>query len=184
VNDNERRRPQTETADWIVAAFNRHERPLLRYAAWLLDDVDRARDIVQETFLRLCRERPESVDDHLPQWLFTVCRNLAIDAQRKSGRTESLGGVVDILNAPDVEKALEAFERQELLVQILRIVETLPKNQREVVHLRFEGGLSYKQISAVTGLSVGNVGFLIHSAMAGIRRRITASPATSRREVP
>jgi RNA polymerase sigma-70 factor (ECF subfamily) len=172
VTEDPREQGHTGSGDWIVAAFERHERPLLRYAAWLLDDADRARDVVQETFLRLCRERPDAVQAHLPQWLFTVCRNLAVDVQRRSGRTESMDDAA-ILEAPDVGKALE---QQELLMQVLKIAEALPRNQREVVCLRFQGGLSYKEISAVTGFSVGNVGFLIHTAMTRIRERVIQGP--------
>ncbi len=39
---------------WIRQALERHERPLVHYAARLIGDVERARDVVQETFLRLC----------------------------------------------------------------------------------------------------------------------------------
>ena len=73
-------------AQWIVSALARYEAPLLRYASRLLGDVDRARDVVQDTFLKLCREDPTRLDGHLAQWLFTVCRNRALDIQRKEGR--------------------------------------------------------------------------------------------------
>jgi RNA polymerase sigma-70 factor (ECF subfamily) len=161
--------------DWIVAVLERYEKPLLRYAAWLLDDAERARDVVQETFLRLCKEKQESVGDHVPQWLFTVCRNLAFDLRSANARTERLDDTQD-LDPSDVARALEAVEQQALLAQILAVVEALPKNQREVVYLRFKAGFSYKEISIVTGLSVGNVGFLIHSAMLNIRRRMVGDP--------
>ena len=77
-------------SQWVVDALDRHERPLLRYAKWLLGDVEMARDVVQETFLRLCREDRARVDGHLAAWLFTVCRNLALDAREKASRSASL----------------------------------------------------------------------------------------------
>jgi hypothetical protein len=61
-----------------------------------------------------------------------------------------------------------------LLGQVLELLATLPRNQREVVYLRFQGGLSYREISAVTGLSVSNVGFLLHTAVRAIRSHLRA----------
>ena len=63
--------------------------------------------------------------------------------------------------------------------EIFRMLDRLPKNQREVVYLKFQCDLSYKEISEVTKLSVTNVGFLIHSAVRAIRKQMM--PETSRR---
>jgi len=156
---------------WITSALERYEKPLLRYAAWLLDDVDRAKDVVQETFLRLCREKEETVGNRLPQWLFTVCRNLVFDVRKRDSHIQNLDDT-QRLDEADIAGVLEALEQRELLDEILRIVEELPKNQREVVYLRFKCGFSYKEISQLTNLSSTNVGFLLHSAMERIRRRI------------
>ena len=50
----------------------------------------------------------------------------------------------------------------------------MPANQQEVVHLKFQSGLSYREISDVTGLSVSNVGFLLHTALARLREQVAA----------
>ena len=52
----------------------------------------------------------------------------------------------------------------------------LPDNQQEVVRLKFQDGLSYKEIAGVTGLTVSNVGFLIHTAIHTLRREFAAQP--------
>ena len=65
------------------------ESPLIGYAATILNDPDRARDVVQDTFIRLCQQDPGKVRDHLKSWLFTVCRNRALDLLRKDKRTQS-----------------------------------------------------------------------------------------------
>ncbi len=62
---------------WVTGAVARFEKPLFVYASRLLRDAEAARDVVQETFLKLCASERESVDDHLAEWLFTVCRNRA-----------------------------------------------------------------------------------------------------------
>ncbi len=48
----------------------------------------------------------------------------------------------------------------------------LPDNQQEVIRLRIEHGLSYAQISEVTELSVGNVGYLLHTGLKTLRTQM------------
>lgn len=56
--------------------------------------------------------------------------------------------------------------------QARALLDRLPENQREVIHLKIEHGLSYRQISEVTGLSVSNVGYLLHQGLQTMRRRL------------
>lgn len=159
---------------WITEALERYESQLVRYATWILGDIERARDVVQETFLRLCREKPSRIRDHLAQWLFTVCRNLAFDVRKKENRMSPLSDA-DVNAIPSDRvgpRPLAALERKETMSQILRLVGTLPKNQREVIYLKFQCDLSYKEISEVTRLSVTNVGFLIHTAIKALRKEL------------
>jgi RNA polymerase sigma factor (sigma-70 family) len=159
---------EIKKAQWIVEVLDRYEGSLVRYATWILGNVECARETVQETFLRLCREDPASVSGHLAQWLFTVCRNLAFDARKKEGRMTPLG---------DIEIGVTTdLEDKQTISQILQIVETLPKNQREVIYLKFQSDLSYKEISSITNLSVSNVGFLIHTAVRAIRKQMLSEP--------
>src|SRR5262245_5613103 len=76
----------TEPGDFVPNAFARYGERLAEYAARILGDRDRAADVVQETFLRLCRERREEIEPKLVQWLYTVCRTRALDIQRKERR--------------------------------------------------------------------------------------------------
>jgi RNA polymerase sigma-70 factor (ECF subfamily) len=161
---------RTPKSQWVAEALEKHEQSLIRYAKWLLGDLDAARDVVQETFLRLCRADPARIEGHVAQWLFTVCRNLALDARKKAARLASLE-CADAAVASDLD---ERHDQRQALGQILDVLDTLPRNQREVIYLRFQGGLSYKDISAVTELSVGNVGFLLHTAVRAIRSQMGA----------
>ena len=155
---------------WVVGALELHERPLIRYAKWLLGDVESARDVVQETFLRLCREEPAKLEGHLAPWLFTVCRNLALDARKKAGRMASIEDT-EFVVANDLD---ERHDARQALARIHATLEKLPPNQREVVYLKFQCDLSYKEISEVTALSVSNVGFLLHTAVRAIRSHLGA----------
>ncbi|MEM9493921.1 MAG: sigma-70 family RNA polymerase sigma factor [Myxococcota bacterium] len=159
---------------WIRAALRRFEGPLLRYAASITGDDERARDVVQETFLHLCQAERSQIETHLAAWLFRVCRNRALDLRRKETRMQSLEPVAEA-RLPSREPGPAAVaERSEGTAHLMEIVKTLPDNQREVMYLRFQSGLSYKEISAITGHSVSYVGVLIHGAVKIVRERMTA----------
>jgi len=67
-----------------------------------------------------------------------------------------------------------AAERGDLMDGVTRLIAGLSANQQEVVRLKFQGGLSYREISNVTELSVTNVGYLLHTAIQKIRDRLEA----------
>jgi RNA polymerase sigma factor (sigma-70 family) len=171
------------TDDRIGDALSRFEAPLLRYARRLLSDGERARDVVQDTFLQLCRQDPARVDGHLAQWLFTVCRNRALDVQRREGRLRPLDE--DALSEqPSPEPTpSRRLEGREALDEVRAVLATLPASQQEVLHLKFQDHLSYQEIAAVTGLTVSHVGVLVHNGLKELRARMGrgASPEGLRR---
>ena len=63
-------------------------------------------------------------------------------------------------------------EQRETTGEVLGLLAQLPKNQQEVVRLKFQNGLSYQEISKVTNLTVSNVGFLIHTVIKTIRQQL------------
>ena len=160
----------TKDTDWIASALEEYERPMMRYAANILGDVERAREVVQDTFMKLCRQDRSRLRDHLAQWLYSVCRNRALDVLRKEKRMTALGEAQFNLPAhgPGI---LSVMEREEQISGVMSILRTLPANQQEVIRLKFQGELSYLQISQITKLSVSNVGFLIHTGLKTIREK-------------
>ncbi len=164
-------------ADWVRSAVERFEGPLTLYAARLLGDAESARDVVQDTFLRLCAQAREHVDGRLAEWLFTVCRNRALDVLRKESRMTQLSDEqVQVRTSPDPGPA-DLAERRESAARVLGLLETLPKSQREVIRLKFQNGFSYQEISRISGHSVGNVGYLIHVGLKTIRGQLAEGPA-------
>jgi len=71
------------------------------------------------------------------------------------------------------------LEQSEAARRVLAAVAELPPAQQEVLRLRFQEELSYKEISAVTGHSVSSVGFLIHTGVHRVRRQMQAVPAAA-----
>lgn len=146
-----------------------YESALIGYATTLLHDRDRARDVVQDTFIRLCQQEVSQVRDHLKSWLFTVCRNRALDLLRKDHRLQPLEDshwqtVAEPGPPPDAQADLN-----ERLASVLQLLERLSANQRDVILLKFQQGLSYQEIHHITGLSPGNIGFLIHTGLKQLR---------------
>jgi RNA polymerase sigma factor (sigma-70 family) len=148
---------------WLQAALERHEEALLRYAASVVGKAA-AQDVVQETFLTLCRTSPDRLAGRLAPWLFVVCKHHALQALRKVRRLAPLDAV-DV--AADGEWG--RVEAQPSVKQIEALIDQLPDKQRQAVILKFSGGLSYKEIAEVMNVSVTHVGVLLHTALSRVR---------------
>jgi RNA polymerase sigma-70 factor (ECF subfamily) len=167
-----------DTRRALHEAIARYHRPLVAYAMSQTGDLPRAQDAAQETLLKLCQQPADKLErDILPRlapWLFTVCRNAVIDLHRKESRmtatdTQAMDQTTPIKNSP--ADHADANDQQD---HLLGLVASLPSHQREVVQLRFDGGLAYREIADVTGHSVSYVGVLLHDAIAALRQQLTA----------
>jgi len=158
------------TADDLVEyALKEYESPLIGYAMNILKDLDRARDVVQDTFIRLYKQDVEKVKGGLKTWLYTVCRNRALDVLRKEKRMvvvddEMFSYTESKDLSPDV-----VIDQQERVKQLMDYLDHLSENQKQVIILKFQKGMSYSEISAETGLTDGNVGFLLHNGLKKLR---------------
>jgi len=176
MNDEIRSDCDLTPEDWIQSAIEEHEGSLLRYANHFVHDLETARDVVQDTFLQLCRNPNEELRPRLAQWLFTVCRNRAIDVCRKERRMKlapenQLDDHMSGQSDPSVDPVAR-LEKSESAIGLLQQVEKLPDRQQEVLRLKFHAGLSYKEIAEVTGLTSTNVGFILHTAISKLRTRM------------
>lgn len=160
----------------VEALLDEHEPALISYAKRLLGgDVERARDVVQDAFLRLCKQ--ESLDGLGREWLFTVTRNLCVDVHRKESRMTTFESE-DALGpretaGPTASVILE--EREDLA----RAIGRLPDKQQEAIRLKFESGLSYAEIGRVMETSAGTVGWLLHTAIQGLKARMAPEGGVS-----
>ncbi len=159
-------------ADRLASVLDRFERPLIGYAYVRCGDYGTAQDAVQETLLRFLRQGPTGEVESLAPWLFTTCRHILTDLYRKARRqpptdllTDDLHGDV-LSSAPSPD---EMLTEKETAGELRRLIAALPQIQQEVVRLKFETGLSYRDIAAATGLSIANVGWLLHQAVTTLR---------------
>jgi RNA polymerase sigma-70 factor (ECF subfamily) len=162
-------------SDWVMKALAEHESPLLRYARSIVGPA-KAEDVVQDVFLKLCSESKEAVEGHLAAWLFRVCRNRAIEVLRSDGRQRELVDGDD-LPAPDSGPG-GAFERKEALTRMGRALSRLTRREREVLALKVDSGLRYKEIAEVMNLSASNVGFILHGALKKLREDLAPDETT------
>lgn len=154
----------------VRRAVAEYEMLLTGYACNLTQDLEMARDVVQDTFIKLYAQEPDRIDGPgLKAWLFTVCRNRALDLMRRRRRLVSLeDSTVNQFTDPAPSPDRIAADQDETDL-ILKTFRRLPANQAEVLRLKFQSDLSYQEIAEVTGLSPSNVGFLIHTGLKRLR---------------
>ena len=161
--------------DWIGEVLEEYQAGLIRYAMRITGDLEKARDVVQDTFLQLCKQEPARIKGHLAPWLYTVCRHRALDVQRKESRMTVLQEVDGFMAVDPAQSPARQVETREMVTEVLGALNQLTPNQQEVIRLKFQAGLSYREIGQITGLSTSNVGFQIHTGIKKLRQKIASS---------
>ncbi len=160
------------TFDEVLTTY---QAPLLRYVTRLLNNSAYAQDIVQETFMKLVHiwRNGAHAGPNLRPWLYRVAHNLAVDHIRRESRLQHL-------HERDAEErrtakdgvADKAAKNAEQLQSTLEQLRRLGPEERQVVLLRLQEGLSYREISQVTGRTEGNIGCILHHAVKKIADRL------------
>ncbi len=167
---------QKRGSQWIEDALRRYEKPLIRRALRVTGDIELARDIVQDAFLRLCNADREKVEQKAVSWLYTVVRNRAIDVMKKENRMNRFD---DARVIPDTESLgpHDVASKKEIHRLVLEAIETLNETEKEAILLKFQDGLSYREISQVMGKSLGSVSRLMSVALQTVRDYLNAKSA-------
>lgn len=172
--------PGLDVADAVSRAVGEFERKLLRYAQSWVGQLESAQDVVQETFLQLHRQAQNHMPPSLAAWLFTVCRNRAIDWCRRQQRANSTTNLEnseldDATAVYGAESPVECLIRDESHEKLREQLACLTTTQQEAMRLRFQGGLSYQEIAQVTGMTTNHVGVTIHAALQKLRERMAGT---------
>src|SRR5437879_7444051 len=119
---------ETERMQTLMKRF---EIPLLQFATRITSDRERAKDVVQETFVKFQRNGALPKESEPATWLFTVCRNGALNVCRKERRMMYLDE--ELLQSRESEQPMpfERIEQEEAAGFLMRIVATLPPRQQE-----------------------------------------------------
>jgi RNA polymerase sigma-70 factor (ECF subfamily) len=173
--------PRSVTMEELFIAL---EAPLLGYAMRLVRPPEVAEEIVQEAFMRL---HPQFGNVRAPdRWLYRTVHNLALNHLRQAKKIVPLHGsggddeCGDTMEATDPQPLPdEQIARWEGIGLVRLSLKTLDDRSREIVRLKFNENLSYKEISARTGLKAGHVGYLLHHALKAIAGELSKSGVIS-----
>jgi RNA polymerase sigma-70 factor (ECF subfamily) len=156
---------RNEVLEHVMAEY---ESALLRYATRILRDPSAAQDVVQDTFIRFNRHcsngsRPPA---QVRAWLYRVTHNGAVDHIRRESRLrllhEKQADEMEHSAPPGQGRELEEAERMNMA---LTAIGRLKPEEQQVIILRLQEGLSYKEIARITKRSEGNVGCILHHAV-------------------
>ncbi len=129
-----------------------------RFVFWLSGDGIDAEDITSETFVRAWARRSTIRTETLKAYLFTIARNVYLQQKRRASRQVVLEDVhQDPTPGPDVRA-----EAQIELLQIHRVLQTLPETDRAAFVLRVQHELPYAEIARVLDLTLTAAKVKIH----------------------
>jgi RNA polymerase sigma factor (sigma-70 family) len=141
------------SGDWAEIYRTTYE-DLVRFLYRKVWDADRAQDLAQDAFVRALRHEP----DNPRAWLFTVAGNLARDEARTEIRRKRHLTLIRTEERHNVVTEAEAaLEEEEKMRSVREALEVLSDRDREAL-LLWDAGLSYAEIAAQTGLSMGAIG--------------------------
>ena len=164
-------------------AFNelvaRYKDPLFNYVARMLKDRVYAEDIVQETFVRVYRNRDRYQQiAKFSTWIYTIAINLTKTELRRQNlrRFFSLSGSADSSKSfelPDTKINLEKSAEDTIVGErIKEAIAELPKTFREVIVLRDIQELSYDEISKIVGVPLGTVKSRVNRGRTRLQKKL------------
>lgn len=161
--------------------LERNQEALFAYIMRLIQDVDQANDVFQETFMKaiVCiRSHQYKTTGKFSAWLMRIAHNLVIDLVRTNRNMPQYDG--DMQNNVlynNVRLAQECCEedmlRQADLTTLEKMIGMLPPVQQEIVHLRFYEDLSFKEIAQITNVSINTALGRMRYATLNLRKMIT-----------
>ena len=168
---------QSGDGDSLGVFMTRYQESLTRFAARFLGDPEAAQDVVQETFLQVARHPRRLLDvESCHNWLLRVVRNLGVSHIRRAVRFRRHNGVfarrLEAEGTTRVGPELAAVDAADLRERVQAEIGRLPHKQREVLLLKVQEERTYREIAEITGLSVTNVGYILHHAMKDLSRRM------------
>lgn len=163
----------------LVHLVERYQNDVFRFCLHYLGDMESAKEVAQETFLRVytARERFDATRVFRP-WMLCIARNMCLNIlkRRKVVPMESLdefeagdGGAMRYSLAAATEHPLEGILTDERKRELLNIVNSLPHEVREVVVMRYFEQMSSREIAEVLETTEGAVRTRLHRALNQLR---------------
>lgn len=164
----------------FAVLVRRYQRRLTAFLGQLVGDMDLARELSQEAFIRAWGAL-DRFDPHyrFSTWLFRIAHNLGIDQLRRRRlqtvslyRRDSEGDEVEMAVVDFNKDPLGHFENLELAQTIREAIEGLRPEYRELVLLRHFGGLSYQEIADFKEMPLGTVKNKLFRAHSVLRKAL------------
>jgi RNA polymerase sigma-70 factor (ECF subfamily) len=159
----------------------RYQRRLTAFLGQLVGDIELARELSQEAFIRAWSAL-ERFDPRyrFSTWLFRIAHNLGIDQLRRRRlstmplyRTDADGGEVEVIIPDNAKDPLGHLQNRALAMELRQVIEGLRPEYRELVLLRHFGGLSYQEIADFTNMPLGTVKNKLFRAHSVLRKALT-----------
>ncbi|HML41190.1 MAG TPA: sigma-70 family RNA polymerase sigma factor [Bellilinea sp.] len=167
-------RAKADTA--AVAALYDHYFPLIyKYVLYRVSDAQIADDLVSQIFERMLSDLDRYQPELAPfgAWLFGIARHVVGNFYRTKKRQNwlSLEGIFNLPNNDPIPE--EAFLKIEQGDHLLQSLAKLSDRERDLIGLKFAGGLTNREISTLTRLTEANVGVILYRAIQRLRTELT-----------
>lgn len=159
----------------------RYQDSVFTYILRIVKDSDLADDLFQETFVKAIiniKQNKYSGEGRFGAWVTRIARNLVVDFFRHEKNVVLLStddDVANMLNRKDLSIGTveDDFIREQVIGDVQTLVHGLPADQRAVVEMRYYHDMSFKEIAALTGVSINTALGRMRYALLNMRRRAT-----------
>ena len=159
--------------------LNRHKEKIYTSIYLFVKDHDLAEDIFQDVFIKIINTLRRGKYNHegkFQQWAMRISYNMCVDHFRKSRRRTKVSSsetfdIFDILQSKDDNREQSMIKEQNYR-RVRELVEQLPEEQREVVVLRHYADMSFKEIAALTGVSINTALGRMRYALINMRKMV------------
>jgi RNA polymerase sigma-70 factor, ECF subfamily len=162
--------PSRDDAAVFTGIFDQHRHAVHAFFVGRVADPELARDLLQETFLRVWRRLPEVAplpEERQRAWIFTVARNLAIDSYRAGAARQATEAALRQAAATRPATVAGPHRHAELgerLAQLDAAIRRLPEDQRVILSMATVGGLTSREIGEALGEPAGTVRYRLSLA--------------------
>jgi len=155
----------------LAVALDRYWAVVVRYAATILGDADRAQDVAQECFIRLWERRETwTLEGSVRGLMLRLTRNLALDERRRAGAQARAASGALPRSSP--RTPAEETESAELRTAIDAAVSALPQRRREVFLLVRHQGLTLREAATVLGIAPQTAANHLSMALTSLRKAL------------
>jgi RNA polymerase sigma factor (sigma-70 family) len=159
--------------------IRRHKNRIYAYILMIVKEKELAEDLFQDTFIKVIntiRSGSYKEEGKFIQWAMRIAHNLIIDHFRKAKRIPTVENRDDFDIFDKVRIPVESIEEKLITDQIhqdvKKLIDYLPKEQREVLIMRHYGDMSFKDIAEVTNVSINTALGRMRYALINLRKLV------------